>query len=276
MNIKSFLYTLCILFICFDCIRSANHVKDAKSNLRNENENNKTFVAAVLTIFFSGLGDKSFLITAFLAMKHNKTMVFTSSLLSLTLMGIISVEFGKILPNYISTTYIDLFGGVLFIFLGLYFIFNGYFSVSDSNEKDEEEVAKMLNEEKTKENKTEMSIWLQCFGLVFLSELGDKSQIAVICLSSSSSFLTIFIGISIANVLLTIIAIFCGKIVEEYISKKTLEIISGFLFVLFGIFFIQFAFDIKNLETAIQSDIATNMLRKQPSTLLKPRPINNN
>ena len=111
---------------------------------------------------------------------------------------------------------------------------------------------------------------------MFLSELGDKSQIAVICLSSSSSFLTIFIGISIANVLLTIIAIFCGKIVEEYISKKTLEIISGFLFVLFGIFFIQSAFDIKNLETAIQSDIATNMLRKQPSTLLKPRPINNN
>lgn len=274
MNIKSFYFSLCVLLICIDSIYSSNHLKDTKSNLRNENENNKTFIAAILTIFFSGLGDKSFLITAFLAMKHNKTMVFTSSLLSLTLMGIISVEFGKILPNYISTTTIDLFGGVLFILMGIYFIFNGYFSVSE--DKDKEELDRMLNEEKSNENKTEMGIWLQCFGLVFLSELGDKSQIAVICLSSNSSFLTIFVGISIVNVFLTIIAIFCGKIVEEYISKKTLEIISGFLFVLFGIFFIQSAFDIKNLELSIENDIAIKALRKQPSTMLKPRPINNN
>jgi len=80
------------------------------------------------------------------------------------------------------------------------------------------------------------SQFLTAFAAIFIAELGDKTQIAVITMSASSKHpLSIFIGGSIAMVLLTGIAVVGGEIVTRYISATVLSKVAAVLFVLIGI-----------------------------------------
>lgn len=276
-----FIYFFLITTLTSEIYSHHSQQNSSSHQPKEEKTENKSLIAAVITIFISGLGDKSFLITAILSMQYSKPLVFTSSFLSLTIMGFVSMQFGKILPNYINISTINLCGGVLFIFLGIYLIINGYFSKQEKENNDKEEIEKLINEENKSNpvlNKSLLTVWLECFGLVFISELGDKSQIALICLSTNVPFIHVIIGFSIANFALTLIAIFCGKVVEERLSKKSLEVISGFLFVVFGIFFIQTALDTElTPETPALPvmEVPGTKIEKNTSSFLKPKsPVN--
>lgn len=280
-----FIYFFLLTTLASEIYSHHNQLNSNRHQPKEEKTENKSLIAAVITIFISGLGDKSFLITAFLSMQYSKLLVFSASFLSLTIMGFISIQFGKILPKYISISTINLCGGVLFIFIGIYLIINGYFSKREKENDDKEEIEKLINEDNNNNNpvinKSLLTVWFECFGLVFISELGDKSQIALICLSTNFPFIPVIIGFSIANFALTIIAIFCGKVVEERLSKNNLELISGFLFVIFGIFFIQTAFDTEltpETLTLPMMEIGNKVgssIEKTTSSFLKPKvPVN--
>ena len=247
-SIKHILFAI-MLFDIINCVRIKHKSNllghddiTSKDNSNNSNNNNKSSILpAMITIFLSGIGDKSFFLTTLFSMKYNKYIVFIASYLSLTIMGIISVEFGQILPKYINIAYIDLFGGLLFLILGFHFLIKTYDTTTNNNTTyaltDESMNDTLLTEN---ESKTNISIFLKCFWLTLISELGDKSQIAMMCLSSNINNIFIFIFIiSIVNLMFTSLAIFAGKFIKEYINKKTLEIIIGILFIIFAIIFIK-------------------------------------
>jgi len=78
--------------------------------------------------------------------------------------------------------------------------------------------------------------FLTAFTAIFLAELGDKTQIAVITLSASTRKpLAVFLGGSLALVLLTGIGTAAGEMVTRYVPTGILSKVAAALFVAIGI-----------------------------------------
>jgi len=84
-----------------------------------------------------------------------------------------------------------------------------------------------------------LQIALSTFALVFMAELGDKTQIAVFTLATQGqSPIAIFIGAGSALLLSTAIAVFLGTLVGRFIPAHAIRFIhyaAGALFILMGI-----------------------------------------
>ena len=79
-------------------------------------------------------------------------------------------------------------------------------------------------------------ILLASFCLVFLAELGDKTQLTALAFSASSrSPWSVFLGTSLALVLTTAIAVVFGEVLSRHLPEKVLHIASGVMFVLVGL-----------------------------------------
>jgi len=77
---------------------------------------------------------------------------------------------------------------------------------------------------------------LTAFSVIFLAELGDKTQLAVITMSASTKKpLSIFLGGSIAMVLLTGIGAVAGEMLTQYVPEGVLSKVAAVLFILIGI-----------------------------------------
>ena len=79
-------------------------------------------------------------------------------------------------------------------------------------------------------------IFLTTFGLMFVAELGDKTQLAVI--SAASRFRSpwiVFAGAALAMVLATAIGTVVGSFLPAVLGERTIRFVSGGLFILFGI-----------------------------------------
>ncbi len=73
------------------------------------------------------------------------------------------------------------------------------------------------------------------FGILFLAELGDKTQLAVFTLAAQhKSPGTVFIGASLALVVVTLLGAYLGGFVANYISPRYLHIGAGTLFMVLG------------------------------------------
>lgn len=233
--------------------------------------------SATLTIFLSGFLDKSFFITAFMAFKYSKMMVFLGAFLSLTLMGYISVVMGETIPKYVSSTLIDIVAISLFLLIGLKMLFEGMAMDKDGHGshshldevqrsigtgEDEERLVSAHPAEVTKELKLAdtdstastaqtaaapevnglFKSFSEVFFLIFFAELGDRSQISTIYLTNNFNFSIVFTGVIISNIILTILAIFAGKVVADKISERSLTILAGIIFIGFGIVAFVFSF----------------------------------
>lgn len=75
------------------------------------------------------------------------------------------------------------------------------------------------------------------FILVFIAELGDKTQIATMLLASEKkSALPVFIGSSFALICSSLLGVFVGNIISKYIPANTIQIAAAIAFILIGIF----------------------------------------
>lgn len=81
-----------------------------------------------------------------------------------------------------------------------------------------------------------IKVLLSVFGVIFLAELGDKTQLAVLTLSvKTKSPFYVFLGASLALTLLSFIGAYLGEILTRYIPRDTLEKIVGLIFIAVGI-----------------------------------------
>jgi putative Ca2+/H+ antiporter (TMEM165/GDT1 family) len=80
-------------------------------------------------------------------------------------------------------------------------------------------------------------LFLIAFGMLFLAEMGDKTQLAVFTLvTQHKQPLPIFLGASAALVVVTLIGALFGNVVAKYVPQAVLQLIAGGLFVAIGIF----------------------------------------
>ena len=75
------------------------------------------------------------------------------------------------------------------------------------------------------------------FGLIFLAELGDKTQLAAIALAAESkSPIAVFVGAVVALGLVTLIGVAIGGTVTKVIPDRYIRMAAGALFILVGAF----------------------------------------
>ncbi len=74
------------------------------------------------------------------------------------------------------------------------------------------------------------------FAAVFAAEFGDKTQLLIFSLASErGSFLSVFLGASIALAFTSFIAAYLGSFVSGQFSEKLVKIAAGLFFIAFGI-----------------------------------------
>ena len=75
------------------------------------------------------------------------------------------------------------------------------------------------------------------FGVVFLAELGDKTQLATLLFSAKSpdKLVIVFVGASLALVLTSAIGVLAGGLVAQYVSPRVLSVVAGIGFILIGL-----------------------------------------
>lgn len=77
------------------------------------------------------------------------------------------------------------------------------------------------------------------FFLVFIAELGDKTQLATMLLAAKSSSPTsVFIGSALALVLSSLVGVLAGSAITRVIPPHFIQLGAGVAFVVLGIFLI--------------------------------------
>ena len=80
----------------------------------------------------------------------------------------------------------------------------------------------------------DLSIFLSTFGLIFLAELGDKTQLTAMALALRYPWKRIFIGIAAAFTVLNLAAVLVGKILFLVLPIFWITLVSALLFLYFG------------------------------------------
>jgi putative Ca2+/H+ antiporter (TMEM165/GDT1 family) len=77
--------------------------------------------------------------------------------------------------------------------------------------------------------------FLSSFGLLFLAEMGDKTQLAVINMTcSTNKYWAVFLGASAAMVAVTGLGVFFGDVLVKLIPQNIIHAASGILFIAIG------------------------------------------
>ena len=77
---------------------------------------------------------------------------------------------------------------------------------------------------------------LTAFILVFIAELGDKTQLSTMLLASKSqSIWFTFIGSATALILTSLLGVLAGSVLQKYMPAEYIKTVSGLAFVVIGV-----------------------------------------
>jgi putative Ca2+/H+ antiporter (TMEM165/GDT1 family) len=102
--------------------------------------------------------------------------------------------------------------------------------------------------------------WLTTYFIIFLCELGDKTQVAVLLFTSKNpkKKWTIFVASSLALILCVFIEVTVGLTLARYIGPSIINKIAGGVFLILGIILF-----IKNLNFQWRSDKVPNKVETE-------------
>ncbi|MEK6550026.1 MAG: TMEM165/GDT1 family protein [Pseudomonadota bacterium] len=83
----------------------------------------------------------------------------------------------------------------------------------------------------------DIKVLLTVFAVVFVAELGDKTQLATMLFAADKnvSKWTVFLGASLALIVASGLGVLAGSAISQYVSEKYLHYIAGIGFVAIGI-----------------------------------------
>ncbi|KAJ3325293.1 hypothetical protein HDU76_013198 [Blyttiomyces sp. JEL0837] len=216
-----------------------------------------------LVIVVSEIGDKTFLISAVMAMTNSRILIFSAAMSALGLMTVLSALMGHVVPNLISKEYTQLAAAALFVIFGVKMLHDGYRMSDNEGQEELEQVTHELisKEDGVKDDDMETGgdsgkdatvlgklqsgamnvvsyfftpVFIQTFVLTFLAEWGDRSQIATIALAGAEDFWWVTIGSLIGHALCSAIAVMGGRLLAARISVRTVTLLGAVLFIIFG------------------------------------------
>ncbi|KAJ3191657.1 hypothetical protein HK101_007521 [Irineochytrium annulatum] len=213
----------------------------------------KSLWMSLLVILVSEVGDKTFLISAVMAMRNPRLLIFAAAMSALAVMTVLSAALGHVVPNLISKQYTQFAAACLFVVFGVKMLLEGYKMTGKEGQQELDEVTHELIAKEDTEKQDGMErgdgekdkggagaspdgkqglaagfvnlinylftpVFVQTFVLTFFAEWGDRSQIASI-------------------------AVVGGRLLAAKISVRTVTILGAILFIIFGLMaFIEQAF----------------------------------
>ncbi|WP_206201910.1 TMEM165/GDT1 family protein [Terasakiella sp. SH-1] len=166
------------------------------------------------------IGDKSQLVCMALAAKHGRVRpVLFGAISAFAILNALAVVFGGALADWLPQEWI--LGVVTVLFAG--FGLHSLFASADEEEED------------TVETKAH-SLFVTTFLMIFLAELGDKTQIAVAGLAGLYPILFVWLGATVALALTSVLGVIAGKKVLRYLPLIWLHRCAGVLFLTMSAF----------------------------------------
>ncbi len=87
----------------------------------------------------------------------------------------------------------------------------------------------------------DIKVLLTTFGMIFLAELGDKTQLATLSFAAESKArLSVFIGAAGALALTSLLAVLLGSFVARWIPENYVRVGAGVLFIVLGAWMVFF------------------------------------
>lgn len=79
-------------------------------------------------------------------------------------------------------------------------------------------------------------IFWTAFATLFVAELGDKTQLAVITMTANSSKIwSVFLGASLALVCVTLLGVLFGGVITQFVPTEWLQRIVASAFIIIGV-----------------------------------------
>ena len=196
------------------------------------------FGASITAITLAELGDKTFFMALILAARHRARDVFIGAFAALTAVTLISLGLGYGLRELLPAWLVPWLAAVLFVGFGLKLVIDAQGMAANEAECEEKEAEEAIAaaESRHRLNTTWAVIW-EAFVLVFIAELGDRTQFTTIFLATAPafSFLGLLAGTLAGHALVTWLAVGAGRWIGGRISEQLLFRLSGGLFMAFGL-----------------------------------------
>ncbi|PKM94484.1 MAG: hypothetical protein CVU84_10480 [Firmicutes bacterium HGW-Firmicutes-1] len=178
------------------------------------------YIKALFLIFFAEMGDKTQILAMMFATRFKVSKVMLGILIGSFLNHGIAVAFGKYIGGRIPAHLLQMIAGIAFIMFAIW-------TLSEDGEEEDD---------KTASNKKKGGAVITVASAFFIGELGDKTQLTAITLSVDAVFPFVVLLGTVSGMLVTSgIGIYIGSKLGDRIPDILIKIISGTVFMVFGI-----------------------------------------
>jgi len=198
------------------------------------------FGSSLTAITLAELGDKTFFMALILAVRHRARWVFIGSFAALTAVTLISLALGYGLRELLPQSLVPWLAAVLFLSFGIKLLIDAQGMAANAATEEKAEAEQAINTaESSKAFNTAWAVIWEAFVLVFIAELGDRTQFTTIFMATAPaqvfSFGGLLAGTLLGHALVTWLAVGAGKWIGQWVNERLLFRLSGGLFLVFGL-----------------------------------------
>lgn len=164
------------------------------------------------------IGDKSQLVCMTLASRHRAAPVIWGALAAFALLNTLAVVFGVAIASWLPDYLVAAVVALLFAGFGVHALLN---------HAEDEEAGELAE-------KSGHGIFLTTFFLITVAEFGDKTQLAVVALSSTAVPAAVWLGATLALAFTSGLGVWAGRTVLQRMPLNFLHKISGMIFIVLG------------------------------------------
>lgn len=168
-------------------------------------------------IALAEIGDKSQLVCMTLAARHRHWPVILGAAVAFIILNALAVMFGAGVAAWVPER---LTAGIVAILFGAF----GIHALMQQAEEDSEKVIERPGH----------GVFFTTLLLIFVAEFGDKTQIAVAGLAGSMAPLPVWVGATLALVLVSVLGVWAGRTILQRLPLHWLHRVGGGVFLIFA------------------------------------------
>jgi len=177
-------------------------------------------IIPLLAVGLAEMGDKTQLSILLLSSRTNEyARLLTGVMLAFLLADGFAILVGSWVNEVIPVHLVKVVSGLVFILFGVLIL---------KGDSEDEETGSL----------SAKGAFISGFSMIFLSEWGDKTQIASALFATEYDPRMVFLGVMIALFALTVMAIFLGRYLSQRIDRKAITRAAGVVFLLIGLSFL--------------------------------------